>query len=107
MVKSKRFILKKPFEGVPKLDNFELVEEDLPELKNGEIQVEALYLSVDPYMRVFTTGATNTVIGQTVCKVVESKDEKFPVGSTVLCNSGWMTQGCINHVNEAKTEMNI
>ena len=39
---------------MPKHEDFELVEENLPELENGEILISALYLTVDPYMRVYT-----------------------------------------------------
>ena len=33
MVKAKKFILAKHFEGEPKQSNFKLVDEDLPEIK--------------------------------------------------------------------------
>ena len=35
MVKAKKFIMVRHFDGVPKPDNFQLVEEDLPELEVG------------------------------------------------------------------------
>ena len=35
MVKAKKFILAHHFDGAPKADNFQLVEEELPELKPG------------------------------------------------------------------------
>lgn len=53
MVKAKKFIYVKEFEGEPNSSNFELVEEELPELKNGEFLAKAEYLSVDPYMRPY------------------------------------------------------
>lgn len=51
MVKSKSFIYKSRFDGFPKETDLELVEEDLPPIQNGEFLAEAVYLSVDPYMR--------------------------------------------------------
>jgi hypothetical protein len=36
MVKGRRFILKRHFDGLPKPDDFDLMEEELPELKDGE-----------------------------------------------------------------------
>ena len=36
MMKGRRFILKQNFEGLPKPEDFELVEEELPELQDGE-----------------------------------------------------------------------
>lgn len=70
MVKAKKFILAKPFDGVPTLDNFELVEEDLPPLKNGEVLAVAEYLSVDPYQRVYMARfpAKSQMIGYQVAK---------------------------------------
>ena len=50
-VLAKKWILKKHFDGEPKDENLELVEEKLPELKDKEVLCKALYLSVDPYMR--------------------------------------------------------
>lgn len=35
MVKAKKFIYKTPFVGEPKVSDFELVDEDLPELKEN------------------------------------------------------------------------
>lgn len=35
MVKAKRFVLAKLFDGMPKESDFELREEELPELQNG------------------------------------------------------------------------
>lgn len=52
MVRAKKFIYAIEFVGEPKLSDFELAEEDLPPLADGEVLIEALYLSVDPYMRV-------------------------------------------------------
>jgi prostaglandin reductase 1 len=53
MVRAKKFVYAKAFKGEPTPENFELVEEDLPELKDGEILIEAVDLSVDPYMRPY------------------------------------------------------
>ncbi len=95
----KRFVLKRHFEGLPKPEDFDLVEEKLSPLQDGEILISALYLSVDPYMRPYTKRMTPpfTMIGQGVYKVLASKDEKFPTGSIVLANSGWIKQGILNH----------
>ena len=43
-------MLKHHFEGSPKAQDFDLVEEELPALKENEIQFRSLFLSVDPYM---------------------------------------------------------
>ena len=43
MVKGRKWILKQHFSGEPKIDDFELVEEELPELKNGEIMFRFVF----------------------------------------------------------------
>ena len=40
-------------EGLVQRDNFDLVEEAVPELKEGEVLVRTLYLSMDPTNRVW------------------------------------------------------
>ena len=63
-IRAKKFIYANAFKGEPKLSDIQLVEEDLPALKDGEVLIEALYLSVDPYMRPYMT--------------------RFPVGSLMI-----------------------
>ena len=53
MVRAKKFLYAKAFKGEPTPENFELVEEELPALQDGEILIEATHLSVDPYMRPY------------------------------------------------------
>merc|ERR1711923_35365 len=53
-VKSKTFLLKKHFVGLPREDDFEVVEKVLPPISDGEFLIETLYLSVDPYMRPYS-----------------------------------------------------
>ena len=37
MVKGRRFVLKHHFDGLPKREDFDLVEEEMPALKDGDI----------------------------------------------------------------------
>jgi prostaglandin reductase 1 len=63
-VRAKKFVYASAFKGEPKLSDIQLVEEDLPALKDSEFLIEALSLSVDPYMRPYMT--------------------QFPVGSLMI-----------------------
>lgn len=65
------------FSGEPKLDDFKIVEEKLPALKNGEFAVEAEFLSVDPYMRAYQIDAGSTMIGGQVARSVMVKPRSF------------------------------
>jgi len=93
MGKNKRWVYATAFQGEPKVSDFELVEEDLPQLKDGEVLFEALYLSVDPYMRAYVKKLGNktgyTMFGSQVARVVESKHADYKVGSNVVGSFGW------------------
>ncbi|CAG5132619.1 unnamed protein product [Candidula unifasciata] len=89
MVKARKWILKEDFKGEPTLENFKLVEEDLPELQDGEIFIEALFLTVDPYIRVFSNKVGQPPVGQQVARVTQSKHANYPVGKLVLAMVGW------------------
>nr|XP_046236515.1 prostaglandin reductase 1-like [Scatophagus argus]XP_046236516.1 prostaglandin reductase 1-like [Scatophagus argus]XP_046236517.1 prostaglandin reductase 1-like [Scatophagus argus] len=94
MVKAKAWILIKHFEGFPKDSDFQLKVEELPNPKDGEVLIEAVFLSVDPYMRPFSKihmKEGDVMIGTQVAKVIQSKNPAFPVGSHVVGDCGWRT----------------
>lgn len=85
MVKAKKYIFEKQFDGFPKTTDLKLVEEELPPIKDGgkkilsfifplisflEFLAEAVYLSVDPYMRAYAPRLKlgTTFIGSQVAK---------------------------------------
>ncbi|KRT78550.1 hypothetical protein AMK59_8754 [Oryctes borbonicus] len=92
-MKAKRFILERYFEGMPKESDLRLVEEELPEIKDGEFLVEAIYLSVDPYMRAYVNRLKlgQTMIGCQIAKIIESKNANYPVGRYLTGQFGWTT----------------
>ncbi|XP_063240678.1 prostaglandin reductase 1-like isoform X1 [Bacillus rossius redtenbacheri] len=98
MVKARRFVLAKHFVGEPKEDDFELVEEELPDLKDGEIRVEAVALSVDPYMRPYSVNhpVGTTMFGSQVARIVESRSEAYPVGKLVVGQFGWRERAVVD-----------
>lgn len=59
-LKSRKFLFVKDFKGEPTTENFELVADDIPALKDGEILTSAEYISVDPYMRPCKKDFTQT-----------------------------------------------
>uniref|UniRef100_A0A4W6BQU9 Prostaglandin reductase 1 n=1 Tax=Lates calcarifer TaxID=8187 RepID=A0A4W6BQU9_LATCA len=73
MVQAKTWILTKHFDGFPKDSNFESRWRSFPSPKMG-VLLEAVFLSVDPYMRV-----------------IQSNNPAFPVGSHVVGRCGWRT----------------
>lgn len=92
-------------QGIPSIVNFQLNESGVPQPKEGEVLVRALYLSVDPYMR----GRMNDrpsytppfelnrpLSGGVVGKVVESKNAHFKSGDIVLGHLEWSDYAIAN-----------
>lgn len=69
-MKAKVFIYAQKFEGEVKLSNFELVEEELQAVSDGQFLVEAIYISVDPYVRTLALSFPSgiTMIGRQVAR---------------------------------------
>lgn len=92
MVQAKTWVLTKHFDGFPKDTDFKLKVEELPEPKDGEVLLKAVFLSVDPYMRPFSRARMkegDVMIGTQVATVIQSKNPVFPSGSHVVARSGW------------------
>jgi NADPH-dependent curcumin reductase CurA len=84
--------------GMPTLDNFKIVEADLPQLNNGDLRVRTLYISVDPYLRGRMREGRSYVppfeVGQVIMsgvvgEVVESRAPEFAPGDIVTGMLGW------------------
>ncbi|XP_050315142.1 prostaglandin reductase 1-like [Anthonomus grandis grandis] len=93
MVRAQKYILQKRSRGFPKPTDFKLEREELPPLQEHEYLAEAVYLSVDPYMRAYMPKIPlNTVmLGGQVAKITESRSPKYPRGKYVVGNFGWRT----------------
>ena len=46
-----KITLKSRPDGYPKLSDFELIEEPIPQPREGEVLIKSNWLSLDPYMR--------------------------------------------------------
>ncbi|XP_063151052.1 prostaglandin reductase 1 [Candoia aspera] len=94
MVRAKSWILKKQFEGLPKQSDFELIETNLPDLKEGEVLLESVFLSLDPYIRPYSKTQMkegDIIIGFQVAKVLESRNPSYPIGVFAVAHAGWTT----------------
>lgn len=98
MVKARKYVVKRKFEGIPKRDDFEIVEYDLPPLQNGEILIKVEWVSVDPYQRAYHSNYTLPYdqFGYQVGVVADSKDPRYPVGVKVVAHKGWCDYCIIN-----------
>jgi NADPH-dependent curcumin reductase CurA len=84
--------------GAPVPDNFRLERAAVPEPGEGELLLQILYLSLDPYMRGRMDDAKSysapvalggVMEGGTVARVVSSRNSNFAPGDIVLSHSGW------------------
>ncbi|XP_019899183.2 prostaglandin reductase 1 isoform X2 [Esox lucius] len=72
MVVSLAWTLRQHFQGFPKPSDFQLKKETLPEPEDGEVLLEAVFLSVDPYMRPYSRNMMkegDVMIGEQVAKL--------------------------------------
>jgi len=85
-------------QGIPTVDNFNFENIELDEIKEGELLLQSLYFSVDPYMRGRMNDAKSYVppfqIGQpieggVVAKVLKSKSDNFKIADIVLGGLPW------------------
>jgi NADPH-dependent curcumin reductase len=85
-------------DGVPREDNFEIVKTAMPAIGDGGVLRRTIYLSVDPYMRgrmsdqkSYAEGAKlgEPMVGQTVSRVIESKNPRYRPGDFVITSDGW------------------
>ncbi len=84
--------------GLPTPENFRIVQTPVPEPADGQLLLEILYLSLDPYMRGRMDDAKSyakpvdigaVMEGGTVARVLASKHPDYSTGDIVLSHSGW------------------
>lgn len=85
-------------EGMPKESDFNLIEEAVPDLEDGQILIRTKWLSVDPYMRGRMSGVRTyvdpfeigkVIQGGSVGEIVTSKHPNFNFGEVVHGMWGW------------------
>ena len=95
---SRAVVLRRRPVGLPRPDDFGIEETELPEPGVGEVVVENLCMSVDPYMRgrmvdrkSYTApfGVGEALTGGAIGQVVRSNDPDLPAGEHVESHFGW------------------
>tara|TARA_Y100000994_G_C15689055_1_gene440798 strand:- start:939 stop:1967 length:1029 start_codon:yes stop_codon:yes gene_type:complete len=84
--------------GIVDSENFSTKISEVKTLKENQVLIKVLYLSLDPYMRGRMSEAKSYAdplqIGEIITAesagiVIESKSTKYSVGEYVCCRSGW------------------
>ena len=98
MPTNRQFLLAARPDGLPKESDFRLVEAPIPPLSDGEVLLQSVYMSVDPYMRGRITGVKtyaepvhvgDLMVGGVVGKVVESRHADYQGGDYAVGYWGW------------------
>jgi len=91
-------------EGWPEASNFALKQIETLAPADGELLVEIIYLSVDPYMRGRMRDAKSyaapielgaVMTGGAVARVVESKSPEYQAGDIVVGDLGWQEKAVV------------
>ncbi len=96
----RRIVLVSRPSGVPTPSNFRLEEADMPDLPDGQVLLETIYLSLDPYMRGRMSDAKSyadpiaigeVMVGATVSRIIQSRHGDWKEGDIVVAYAGWQT----------------
>ncbi len=108
-----RIVLAKRPSGYAELNNFRLENTFLPPLKNNEFLARTIWLSLDPYMRGRMNDAKSysppvkineTMEGECIAEVIDSKHPEFSIGDIVADRFGWASHGISNGINSKKID---
>ena len=97
-MENKQILLASRPAGMPTMENFKLVDAEVPQPKDGEVLLRTLFLSVDPYMRsrmndrksyVDPFALNKVITGGGVGEVVESRSAAFKPGDIVTGMLPW------------------
>lgn len=98
---TKQIVLASRPKGSPELNNFKTETIELPEIKAGEVLLEAMYYSVDPYMRGRMNDAKSYIppfeidkplTGSVIAKVVQSKSDNLKIADIVAGMLPWQKE---------------
>ena len=86
---NKKWILKSRPKGLVEESNFELLEENLPDIGEGQVLIQTEYLSVDPTQRMWLTDVPGylppiqideVIRSGGMGRIIQSKNKKFKEG---------------------------
>jgi NADPH-dependent curcumin reductase CurA len=102
---NRRVLLRRRPAGLPVAEDFEIVDEPIRSLADGDVLRRTIYLSLDPYMRGRMSDEPSyappvalggVMVGRTVAEVVDSKHPSFRPGEFVAANDGWQSHNVSN-----------
>jgi NADPH-dependent curcumin reductase len=113
---NRRIVLARRPKGEVTPEDFRMEQAPIAPLKDGEVLLQTVYLSLDPYMRGRMSegpsyAAANelgaVMVGGTVSRVLESRNPKFAAGDLVSSYSGWQEYEVSNGMGVMKLDPRI
>lgn len=113
---TKQIVLAARPTGTPVLNDFRFENIDLDTIQQGEVLIQGLYYSVDPYMRgrmnegksyVPPFELNKAIEGGVLAKVLESKSDLFKTGDVVLGALPWNEKMIASDKNLQKIESTV
>ncbi|MBP2549748.1 NADPH-dependent curcumin reductase CurA [Neorhizobium galegae] len=96
----RRIVLASRPAGPPRPGDFRLEETAMPDVPEGQLLLQTIYLSLDPYMRGRMSDARSyadpirigdVMLGATVSRIRQSRHRDWKEGDIVVAYSGWQT----------------
>jgi hypothetical protein len=103
--RNRQVLLKRRPVGTPVRDDFDVVDAPLPEPGEGQILVQGIYLSLDPYMRGRISGVRSyakpteigdVIEGRVAGRVAASRHPGFREGDFVSGGYGWQLYSAVD-----------
>src|SRR5205814_6090680 len=103
--RNRQVLLKRRPEGMPVRDDFDIIDAPLPEPGDGQLLVQGIYLSLDPYMRGRISGQRSyakpteigaVIEGRVVGRVGASRHPGFRPGDYVVGGYGWQLYSAVD-----------
>ena len=95
-MRTKVIVLKNRPAGMPVPDDFALIEEEVPVVQEGEVLLQTIYVSVDPYLRGRMSGTKNPrfelgapLASKMIARVIKSKRSEYKQGDYVIHYLNW------------------
>lgn len=110
---NRQFVLAARPEGNPKESDFALREAAVPAPGAGQLLVQTLWLSLDPYMRLRigdneqyfpAVPLGDVVVGGAVSRVVESRHANFSAGDYIEAYTGWQDYAVLDGAEARKVD---
>jgi NADPH-dependent curcumin reductase CurA len=92
--------------GKPTAKDFRLETSSVAPLKDGEVLIKTLYLSLDPYMRGRMSAVKSyadpvaigdVMVAETAGIVVDSRSDNYVIGDYICCQAGWQEYFVSHH----------